>query len=60
MQVVLQNNVIRRAMRGKRKMHAPRLVGVRAAIPYLRRFPASCVGAGPPPEHIGTPAHLPA
>jgi 2-polyprenyl-6-methoxyphenol hydroxylase-like FAD-dependent oxidoreductase len=58
MQVVVQNNVIGRVLGSPRKMRAPRLLRILAAIPYLCRLPAYLIGVGPRPEHIGTPERL--
>lgn len=54
MQVVIQNNVIRRVLGATKPISLPWFLKLFRRFPYLRRFPARVVGIGFRPEHIRT------
>ena len=56
MQLVVQNNVIRRVLGATKPLSLPWFVRLFRQFPYLRRIPARVVGMGFRPEHIRTPA----
>jgi 2-polyprenyl-6-methoxyphenol hydroxylase-like FAD-dependent oxidoreductase len=58
MQIVLQNNIISPALRGKRP-NAPLLIKM-IQWPLLRRIPGRVVALGIRPEHVHTPEMAPA
>jgi hypothetical protein len=58
MQIVLQNNIISPALRGKRPK-APLLVKM-MQWPLLRRIPGRVLALGIRPEHVHTPEMVPA
>jgi len=60
LQVVIQNNVIRRVLNTSQPLSAPVLLKLVQRWPYLRRIPARIIGVGFRPEHIRTPEKLPA
>jgi 2-polyprenyl-6-methoxyphenol hydroxylase-like FAD-dependent oxidoreductase len=55
-QVVLQNNVISRALQASGEMKAPLAISLMARFPLLRRIPARLLGLGVRPEHVRAPA----
>jgi len=55
LQVVIQNNVIRRVLKGSQPLSAPVLLKLVQRWPSLRRIPARIIGVGFRPEHIRTP-----
>ena len=55
MQVIVQNNIIKRVLGSSPVPKAPWFLAMFNSIPYLRRFPARLVGLGARPEHIRTP-----
>jgi 2-polyprenyl-6-methoxyphenol hydroxylase-like FAD-dependent oxidoreductase len=56
MQLVVQNNVIRRVLGATKPISLPWFLKLLRRFPYLRRFPARVVGIGFRPEHIRTAA----
>jgi 2-polyprenyl-6-methoxyphenol hydroxylase-like FAD-dependent oxidoreductase len=54
MQLVVQNNVIRRVLGATKPLSLPWFLKLFRRFPYLRRFPARVVGVGFRPEHIRT------
>jgi 2-polyprenyl-6-methoxyphenol hydroxylase-like FAD-dependent oxidoreductase len=54
MQLVVQNNVIRRVLGATKPLSLPWFLKLFRRFPYLRRFPARVVGIGFRPEHIKT------
>ncbi len=56
MQLVVQNNVIRRVLGATKPLSLPWFMRLFRQFPYLRRIPARVVGMGFRPEHIRTPA----
>jgi 2-polyprenyl-6-methoxyphenol hydroxylase-like FAD-dependent oxidoreductase len=54
MQILIQNNVIKRVLRSSR-IEAPWLLKVVDRWPLLQRIPARLVGVGFRPEHVETP-----
>ena len=52
MQLVVQNNVIRRVLGATKPISLPWFLKLFRKFPYLRRFPARVVGVGFRPEHI--------
>jgi len=52
MQLVAQNNVIRRVLGATKPLSLPWFLKLFRRFPYLRRFPARVVGIGFRPEHI--------
>ena len=56
MQLVVQNNVIRRVLGATKPLSLPWFLKLFRRFPYLRRFPARVVGVGFRPEHIRTAA----
>src|ERR1700704_4714814 len=54
MQVVVQNNVIRRVLGATKPLTLPWVLKLLRRFPYLRRIPARVVGMGFRPEHIRT------
>jgi 2-polyprenyl-6-methoxyphenol hydroxylase-like FAD-dependent oxidoreductase len=56
MQLVVQNNVIRRVLGATKSISLPWFLKLFRRFPYLRRFPARVVGIGFRPEHIRTVA----
>jgi len=60
MQVIVQNNIIKRVLASSTVQRAPWFLTLFDRIPYLRRFPARLVGLGARPEHIHTPEAEPA
>jgi 2-polyprenyl-6-methoxyphenol hydroxylase-like FAD-dependent oxidoreductase len=55
LQVVIQNNVIRRVLNTSQPLSAPVLLKLVQLWPSLRRIPARIIGVGFRPEHIRTP-----
>ena len=55
LQVVIQNNVIRRVLNTSQPLSAPVLLKLVQRWPSLRRIPARIIGVGFRPEHIRTP-----
>jgi 2-polyprenyl-6-methoxyphenol hydroxylase-like FAD-dependent oxidoreductase len=53
-QVLVQNNVIRRVLGATKPMSLPWFLKLFRRFPYLRRLPARAVGVGVRPEHIRT------
>jgi 2-polyprenyl-6-methoxyphenol hydroxylase-like FAD-dependent oxidoreductase len=60
MQVIVQNNIIKRVLGSSTVARAPWFLTLFDRIPYLQRFPARLVGLGARPEHIHTPGIKPA
>jgi hypothetical protein len=56
LQVVLQNRVIGRVLRGTAKLSPPLLLRFFGKWAFLRRFPARLIGLGFRPEHVKAPA----
>jgi 2-polyprenyl-6-methoxyphenol hydroxylase-like FAD-dependent oxidoreductase len=54
-QLILQNNVIGRALVSHGELKPPLLLRLLRDFPLLRRFPARVLGLGVRPEHVGTP-----
>jgi 2-polyprenyl-6-methoxyphenol hydroxylase-like FAD-dependent oxidoreductase len=54
-QLILQNNVIGRALVSHGELKPPLLFRLLGDFPLLRRFPARVLGLGVRPEHVGTP-----
>ncbi|HEY1525377.1 MAG TPA: FAD-dependent oxidoreductase [Candidatus Angelobacter sp.] len=54
MQLVVQNNVIRRVLGATKPLSLPWFLKLLRRVPYLRRFPARVVAVGFRPEHIRT------
>jgi 2-polyprenyl-6-methoxyphenol hydroxylase-like FAD-dependent oxidoreductase len=54
-QLILQNNVIGRALVSHGELKPPLLFRLLRDFPLLRRFPARVLGLGVRPEHVGTP-----
>jgi 2-polyprenyl-6-methoxyphenol hydroxylase-like FAD-dependent oxidoreductase len=52
LQVIVQNNVISRALEERDKLEPPLLLKLIARTPWLRRIPARLVGLGVRPEHV--------
>jgi 2-polyprenyl-6-methoxyphenol hydroxylase-like FAD-dependent oxidoreductase len=55
LQLVIQNNVIRRVLNTSQPLSAPVLLKLVQRWPSLRRIPARIIGVGFRPEHIRTP-----
>jgi 2-polyprenyl-6-methoxyphenol hydroxylase-like FAD-dependent oxidoreductase len=55
MQVIVQNNVINRALDAAKTFEAPLLLRLTQRFAPLRRIPARLVGMGVRPEHVHTP-----
>jgi 2-polyprenyl-6-methoxyphenol hydroxylase-like FAD-dependent oxidoreductase len=55
LQVLIQNQVIRRVLRTKKRMAPPLLMRLLGALPILRRIPGYLIGNGFRPEHVRTP-----
>jgi 2-polyprenyl-6-methoxyphenol hydroxylase-like FAD-dependent oxidoreductase len=60
LQVLAQNNVIRRVLDTTRPLTPPWPVKLLGRWPLLQRLPARIVGLGFRPEHVRTPKVLPA
>jgi 2-polyprenyl-6-methoxyphenol hydroxylase-like FAD-dependent oxidoreductase len=60
MQIVVQNNVIRRVLSGSEPLTLPWPLKLLNSWPALRRIPARIVGVGFRPEHVQTPELQPA
>jgi 2-polyprenyl-6-methoxyphenol hydroxylase-like FAD-dependent oxidoreductase len=56
MQVLVQQRVVSRVLRGAGQMKPPLLLKLFARFPFLRRIPARLIGVGVRPEHVRTPA----
>jgi 2-polyprenyl-6-methoxyphenol hydroxylase-like FAD-dependent oxidoreductase len=54
-QVLVQNNVISRALQAQGEMKAPLVIKLLARFPLLRRIPARLLGLGVRPEHVRSP-----
>ncbi len=54
LQVVIQDRVIGRVIRGREKLSLPWPLKLLRRFPYLRRFPARVIGVGFRPEHVMT------
>jgi 2-polyprenyl-6-methoxyphenol hydroxylase-like FAD-dependent oxidoreductase len=55
LQIVIQNNVIRRVLASRTKPKPPLPVRILNACPHLQRIPARLIGIGVRPEHVRTP-----
>ena len=55
MQVMVQNNIIKRVLGSSTVARAPWFLMLFNRIPYLQRIPARFIGLGARPEHIETP-----
>ena len=55
LQVIIQNNVIGRALGEKTTLQAPLPLRLTSRLALLRRIPARLVGIGVRPEHVHTP-----
>lgn len=55
LQVMVQNNVITRALASRGRISPPWLLYLFRRFPFLRRIPARLIGMGFRPEHIRTP-----
>jgi len=55
MQLIVQNNVIRRVLSSTKPLTPPWPVKLLGRWPFLRRIPARVVGMGFRPEHVKTP-----
>jgi 2-polyprenyl-6-methoxyphenol hydroxylase-like FAD-dependent oxidoreductase len=55
LQVILQNRVIGRVLKGRGKL-SPLALRLLGSLPLLRRIPARLIGLGLRPEHVKTPA----
>lgn len=55
MQVIVQNNVIRRVLSSTKRLAPPWPVKLLGRWPLLRRIPARVIGLGLFPEHVKTP-----
>jgi len=58
-QVIIQNNVIGRALQQGGSLKPPLLLRLTSEFPPLRRVPARFVGLGVRPEHVATPNRFP-
>jgi 2-polyprenyl-6-methoxyphenol hydroxylase-like FAD-dependent oxidoreductase len=56
MQIILQNNIIRRVLSGNQPVAAPWPLKLLNAVPMLQRLPARLIGLGARPEHVHTKA----
>jgi 2-polyprenyl-6-methoxyphenol hydroxylase-like FAD-dependent oxidoreductase len=56
MQIILQNNIIRRVLSGNQPVSAPWPLKLLNAVPLLQRVPARLIGLGARPEHVHTKA----
>ena len=52
MQLIVQNNVIRRVLGSTKPMTVPLILRVMQWVPQLRRIPARMIGVGFHPEHV--------
>jgi 2-polyprenyl-6-methoxyphenol hydroxylase-like FAD-dependent oxidoreductase len=55
LQLIIQNQVVRRALSGTQRPKPPLLLKLFDLIPLLRRIPGRLLGVGVRPEHIQTP-----
>jgi 2-polyprenyl-6-methoxyphenol hydroxylase-like FAD-dependent oxidoreductase len=55
LQVIVQNNVIDRALGAGKQLQAPLVLRLMSQLAPLRRIPARIVGVGVRPEHVHTP-----
>jgi hypothetical protein len=55
LQLVLQNQVIRRVLGATGSLRLPRALRLLQRFPVLRRIPARLIGLGIRPEHVRTP-----
>ena len=55
LQVLVQNNVIDRALGARQALQAPLVLRLMSRFAPLRRIPARVVGVGVRPEHVHTP-----
>ncbi len=55
LQLIIQNQVVRRALSGTQRPKPPLLLKLFDLIPLLRRIPGRLLGVGVRPEHIHTP-----
>ena len=55
MQLIVQNNVIRRVLSSTKRLAPPWPVKLLGRWPLLRRIPARVIGLGFRPEHVSTP-----
>jgi hypothetical protein len=52
LQVFLQDRVIRRVLRSRRRPSLPLVLKLMRQWPFLRRIPARVIGIGFRPEHV--------
>jgi 2-polyprenyl-6-methoxyphenol hydroxylase-like FAD-dependent oxidoreductase len=55
LQLIIQNQIVRRALSGTQRPKPPLLLKLFDLIPLLRRIPGRLLGVGVRPEHIQTP-----
>jgi 2-polyprenyl-6-methoxyphenol hydroxylase-like FAD-dependent oxidoreductase len=55
LQLIIQNQIVRRALSGTQRPKPPLLLKLFDLIPLLRRIPGRLLGVGVRPEHIHTP-----
>jgi len=56
LQIILQNRVIGRVLKGRGKLSPPLALRLLGSLPLLRRVPARLIGLGFRPEHVKVPA----
>jgi 2-polyprenyl-6-methoxyphenol hydroxylase-like FAD-dependent oxidoreductase len=59
LQVLIQNNVIRRVLASTRPLTVPWPLKLAQRLAFLRRIPARVIGMGFRPEHVNTPEKSP-